>query len=291
MIRCYVSFREGIPSLVGPVLKVQLSIRFEVHLDQNKRRTQKIKSKRRQDHNKCVKSDVILNESWWYNTGRNTIYSSCWKKDARLVPSVPLSVPHWWLPASAGSPRLALRLTNLLRKRISTCKESKCQQTVQLSLTQHISKFGGIDIATFILPSKSRTPDKRENRTQPSSRVNRSLYSLSASCSFAANTSTLLPTAHLIKPLKLLLVERLSRASRQLLDGRILLGAPSWPVPPFARGAYPAWFCIQQTISELVSTSHQALESPGSSCVMQCGQTVLLWQSDASGKDEKLVET
>lgn len=63
-------------------------------------------------------------------------------------------------------------------------RRANVSKRFQLSLTQHISKFGGIDIATFILPSKSRTPDKRENRTQPSSRVNGSLYSLSTSLFF-----------------------------------------------------------------------------------------------------------
>lgn len=70
-----------------------------------------------------------------------------------------------------------------------------------------------------------RTSERTEHNQVPEST---GVCTVSAHhCSFTANTSTLLPTAYLIKPLKLLLVESLSKASRQLVDERILLGALS----------------------------------------------------------------
>lgn len=62
--------RRVTSSMVEPVLKVQLSIRFEIHLDQNKLINVWIKSTSRQNDNKCVKTDVILNKSSGYRTGQ-----------------------------------------------------------------------------------------------------------------------------------------------------------------------------------------------------------------------------
>ena len=70
-----VCFREGniLSGWASP--QVQLSIRFEIHLDQNKLVNVWIKSTSRQNDNKCVKTDVILNRSSGYRTGKIYIYT------------------------------------------------------------------------------------------------------------------------------------------------------------------------------------------------------------------------